>query len=70
VDIDTVKSEIKTALNILWQEGNCTRTEAIAIVKEILDKNLLTDEISKVKVHSLGEENGFTVVIDEEGQDG
>lgn len=65
---EQLKSEIKTALNILWQEGNCTRPEAIAIVKEILDKNLLTDKICKVKVHSLGEENGFAVVIDEEDQ--
>lgn len=65
MNIEQLKSEIKTALNILWQEGNCTRPEAIATVKEILDKNLLTEGIGKVKVHSLGEENGFTVVIEE-----
>lgn len=67
MNIETVKAEIKTALNILWQEGNCTRPEAIATVKEILDKNLLTAKIGKVKVHSLGEENGFTVTIEEGG---
>lgn len=65
MDIDAINSEIKTALNILWQEGNCTRPEAIATVREILDKNLLTVTVTKVKVHSLGEENGFTVVIEE-----
>ena len=65
MEIEQLKSEIKTALNILWQEGNCTRHEAIAAVKEIIDKNQLTDKISKVKVHSVGEENGFTVVIEE-----
>jgi len=61
-----VQKLILRELEMLWDAGECTRSNAVQAAEGVLSENGLTEKYTKVIIKSLGTSGGFTVKIEEE----
>ena len=68
----SLQRQILSQMQLLWQQNTYTRELATQEINRIVDENGLTEEDIKVKVLSLGGDQGFTVnvtILDKEKVD-
>lgn len=59
----TFADAILTELRLLWHDTNYTREHAAEAINDLAQKYSLTEKDVKVKVKSLGGEDGFSVDV-------
>ena len=68
----SLQRQILSQMQLLWQQDTYTRELATQEINRIVDENGLTEETIKVKVLSLGGDQGFTIdvkILDKEKVD-
>lgn len=59
----SLQRQILSQMQLLWQQDTYTRELATQEINRIVDENGLTEEDIKVKVLSLGGDQGFTIDV-------